>query len=108
MYACYRLDARLLADIGTALEGQPRASAVVIPADLADQAIAAWNRDESDELPVETDEQASVRLMAGDLALIGLTLSLTNEPSEDGSVRAHIDVNLIDSAIAASRSIAPH
>jgi hypothetical protein len=104
-YVGYRQDAQLLSEIGKALDDQPATSAVSIPQHLASAAIAAWNRDDPPQTSAETPEQKSVRYMAADLALIGLTLSVLGEPGEDGTVRAQIDSDLIKSAIAASRLI---
>jgi hypothetical protein len=74
-YPRWTVDADTLAQIGRAIFPQPTRVTVRLPAALADQALAAWNKDEdSRPVPPETAEQKAVRHMAGTLALIGLSI----------------------------------
>lgn len=82
-------DAEVLADIGRHLFGQRTRVEVRLPRALAEQALAAWQRDsddsdDSDERSPrsETAQQHSVRSKAGTLALIGL--SIENESTTIG------------------------
>src|SRR5436305_1743630 len=74
-YATWAEDAKVLARIGQHLFGQPTQVTVRLPRDLADQALARWQRP-SDEgpLPPETAEQRAVRHKAATLGLMGLSI----------------------------------
>jgi hypothetical protein len=73
----YRREARLLGELGVALGRAPLpAMEVRIPRHLAEQALAAWQRDDSEgPLERETCEQRVERHRAGTLALIGLSIT---------------------------------
>jgi hypothetical protein len=63
------------ARIGRALFDQQLRVRVSIPAVLADEAVAAWERDSSGAtLPKETAEQHAIRKRGAALGLIGLTV----------------------------------
>ena len=72
-YARYGQDAETLAAIGAALRGQSP-ELVTLPADLADAAVAAWQRDEQEPVGDETPEQRRLRQAAATVALIGLAV----------------------------------
>jgi hypothetical protein len=83
-YERFASDSRTLAKIGESLRGQPPDEVAVVPRDLADAAVAAWDRDEEDQLPdVETDRQATLRDHAATLALIGLAIQKRGVGSSD-------------------------
>jgi len=69
-------DIEVLHEIARQLRDQDLRVEVRLPRALADQAVAAWPRDESGDadLDNEAPEQALVRSGAGTLGLIGLTL----------------------------------
>jgi hypothetical protein len=76
----YREDAATLAEIGDALfAARLPAVRVRLPKELADRAVAAWQRDDGDAVGDETPEQAANRHRAGTLALIGLTIEQCGE-----------------------------
>jgi hypothetical protein len=103
-YGRYASDGRVLAAIGTALRGQPPGGPVRIPRDLADAAVAAWSRDELDELAdPESEEQKRVRCQAASLALIGLSIQERSEAGGD-AVLVGLDPDLIAEAVAAGRA----
>jgi hypothetical protein len=77
-YARYQHDAETLAAIGGALRGQSPES-VTLPADLADAAVAAWQRDEQAPVEAETPEQRHLRQAASTVALIGLSVQSARE-----------------------------
>lgn len=82
----YRRDATVLAELGVVLAagGLPTVE-VRVPAALADTAVAAWDRDETDhgDLPyAESPEQRRDRHRAGALALVGL--AITERGRRDG------------------------
>ena len=75
-YGQWRVDARILAEIGQILLTQETRVSVRIPKVLAEQAVKAWER--SDEGPLadpESPEQRATRHRAGTLALMGLAIS---------------------------------
>lgn len=72
--ARYRSDEAVLAAIGREFQGQGTVVEVRIPKALADQAIAAWERDETETVPRETLAECQVRHRSGALALIGLAI----------------------------------
>ncbi len=72
--ARYRSDEVVLAAIGREFQGQMTVVEVRIPKALADQAIAAWERDKTGTVPNETFAERQVRHRSGALALIGLAI----------------------------------
>jgi hypothetical protein len=73
----YRREARLLGELGVVLGRALLPNVEVrLPRRLAEQALAAWQRDNSEEpLETETCEQRVERHRAGTLALIGLSIT---------------------------------
>jgi hypothetical protein len=88
----------VLGRIGKALFPQDTRLSVVLPRDLADLAVAAWQRDEGVTLGAETEEQRLVRHRAGNLALIGLCIENTGRPSGT-DVMCELDAWYIGSAL---------
>lgn len=70
----YRSDDLVLAEIGREIHRQATAAQVCIPRKLADDAVAAWERDETEDIPHETPAERQVRQRAGALALVGLAI----------------------------------
>src|SRR3954465_4749910 len=75
-YEAWARDGDVLAQIGRAIFGQPTRVRVRLPRALADEALAAWQRDTENEppLPPETPETRRVRYRAAALGLIGLSV----------------------------------
>jgi hypothetical protein len=74
-YRTWANDADTLAKIGRHLFGQPLRVSVRLPRSLANEALAAWQRDDDDDpLPDETQQQEQARHRAGTLGLIGLSI----------------------------------
>jgi hypothetical protein len=73
----YRDDARVLAELGASFGGVELPSVEVrLPVALAEQATAAWERDEYEDVPGDEDfEQQLLRHQAAVLALIGLAIT---------------------------------
>ncbi|GHE84562.1 hypothetical protein GCM10017786_15360 [Amycolatopsis deserti] len=98
-YSRYRQDSEVLAAIGTAI-GEHRIT-VRLPRALADAAVAAWQRDETEPVAVETPEQWALRDRAADLALIGLAVSERGRP--DGEfVTVDLDLGTAGAAARAA------
>ncbi|WP_031072729.1 hypothetical protein [Streptomyces sp. NRRL WC-3742] len=74
-YALYRADAKVLAAIGEHVHAQVDRVPLRLPRALAQAAVDAWERDDEGDLGEETFEQYELRGQAGDLALLGLTIS---------------------------------
>jgi hypothetical protein len=70
----YQADEAVLAQIGKAIQRETTVVQVRIPKALADQATAAWERDETENIPDETADESQVRHRAATLALIGLAV----------------------------------
>jgi hypothetical protein len=70
----YLEDEVVLARIGREFQRQVTVVEVRISCELADQAIAAWERDETENIPDETAAEGQARHRAGTLALIGLAI----------------------------------
>ena len=99
----WRGDARVLGEVGAVLLGQSLPQVEVrLPRRLAEQAVAAWERDDGGgPLEPETSEQAARRLLAGTLALIGL--SITERGRWEGDeVVVELDPALIGPAVDAA------
>jgi len=74
-HARWTIDGDVLAQIGRTLEAQTLEVEVRMPRELADAAVAAWQRDDSETKPKEESaEQLSSRLRAASLALIGCSV----------------------------------
>lgn len=97
-------DARVLANLGSVLLSHelPRV-AVRIPGDLADLAVAAWEREDSQDGSAvgETVEQRQVRNRAAALALIGLSIN-TSGRREGDDVVVELSPELIGDAFRAA------
>ncbi|MFE0459346.1 hypothetical protein ACFW1A_08795 [Kitasatospora sp. NPDC058965] len=74
-YVRYLEDSKVLAAIGRHVDAQVDRVTVRLPRAVAEIAVAAWERDESDGVSEETREQYELRGRAGDLAMIGLEIS---------------------------------
>lgn len=97
----YRADADVLEKIGNALQNQNTVIEVVLPAALADQAKAAWERDESLKPVKESAPDRVLRSRAGALALIGLAVAERGR-AQGNSVTVPIDAWQIGEALAAA------
>jgi hypothetical protein len=75
-------DAETLARIGAVLTVQKASLTVQLPADLGEQALAAWQRDETAKPGPESERQKGVRRFAASLALIGQVGSLEERGPE--------------------------
>lgn len=73
---------------------------VRLPADLAGQALAAWQRDEAGQPGPESDRQKSARQRAASLALIGLSVEQTGRPDGSGIV-CELGASIIRAALEA-------
>jgi hypothetical protein len=84
-YEDWAADAGVLYELAQQLRPQTPKIQVRLPRELADRAVAAWQRDEDPgNLAQETDEQRSIRDDAGTLALIGQSIEETGiEDGED-------------------------
>jgi|SRR4051812_40826091 hypothetical protein len=105
-YEKYREDAAALFAVGRSLMSQVGRISVRIPIELANVAVAAWERDDEGEVGDETIEQYQIRDKAGWLALIGLAVSERGVTQGDEVV-----VDLVIGEIAAallSASEGPH
>jgi len=74
----WRRDARILGEVGKVLLGASLPKVEVhLPRALAEDAVAAWSRDDDDTSPLghETCEQRIERRRAATLALIGLSIT---------------------------------
>ncbi|GIG58421.1 hypothetical protein Lfu02_27930 [Longispora fulva] len=99
--AGYRRDSALLAAIGAHLAPQVSRISVRLPRQLADDAVAAWHRDDEGDIGEETPEQAAVRDHAAYLALIGLVI--TQRGVADGDeVVVDLDVTHVGAALRAA------
>jgi len=105
-YEKYAQDAAILGEIGKVLFPQDTKLSVRLPRDLADLALAAWRRDElaaqgAARAAEETPEQEILRTRAAYLALIGLCIENTAQPSGD-EVSCELDAWYIGSALQAA------
>jgi hypothetical protein len=105
-YEKYAQDAAILGEIGQVLFPQDTKLSVRLPRDLADQALAAWRRDERNpqgaaRAAEETPEQQLLRTRAAYLALIGLCIENTAQPCGD-EVSCELDAWYIGSALQAA------
>ncbi|HXL87771.1 MAG TPA: hypothetical protein VN969_02105 [Streptosporangiaceae bacterium] len=105
-YEKYAQDAAILGEIGKVLFPQDTKLSVRLPRHLADQALAAWRRDELNakgaaRAAEETPEQQVLRTRAAYLALIGLCIENTGQPCGD-EVSCELDAWYIGSALQAA------
>lgn len=99
----WRGEARVLGEVGAVLLEQSFPLVEVrLPRRLAEQAVAAWERDDGEgPLDPETYEQAAQRLRAATLSLIGLNIAERGR-WEDDEVVVEIDPAFIGSAVDAA------
>ncbi len=70
----YLDDSKALVAIGEWIAPRVQPVSVRLPLELAEAAVAAWNRDETGEIGEETADQYALRDRAAELALIGLAV----------------------------------
>jgi hypothetical protein len=101
-YRQWATDAAVLAEIGRSLAGLSLPVPIHLAVELADAAVAAWKRDDTNTVLAghETEEQTETRESAANLALIGLTISETGQHDATG-VSVDLDVRLVAAALAA-------
>ena len=101
-YQRYRHEAEVLGSIGAAFFEQPSTLTMRLPKELADLALAAWQRDDNTEpLGSETPEQRITRHRAGTLALIGLCIEKTGQTDGDDIV-CELDAWYVGGALEAA------
>jgi hypothetical protein len=100
-YARWALDGQVLAQIGRALMAQSLEFQIRVPRELADAAVAAWQRDSAGPLGEETEEQRSARHRGAYLGLIGLSLEERGRPDGDDVV-VKLDAWFIGEALNAA------
>ncbi|MFJ8085888.1 hypothetical protein ACIQ6Y_35595 [Streptomyces sp. NPDC096205] len=101
-YGRYRDDTAVLAAIGARVEAQTARVTVRLPQELADAAVAAWERDERQAPDRETPEQHRLRDHAAELALIGLAISERGR-REGGAVLVDLDIAAAGAAVRAAQ-----
>ncbi|MFF2011796.1 hypothetical protein ACFVWY_22325 [Streptomyces sp. NPDC058195] len=101
-YARYQEDAKVLAAVGACVDAQVARLTVRLPKALGRAAVAAWDRDELEDIGEETLEQYAVRDSAGELALIGLVISERGRWEND-EVVVDLDVASLGAAVRAAR-----
>lgn len=101
-YEDWAADAGALHELAQQLLPQSPKVQVHLPGEVADRAVAAWQRDEDPgNLPQETAEQRSIRNDAGTLALIGQSIEETG--IEDGDdVHFTLDAWILGVALEAA------
>lgn len=100
-YLRYQQDRAVLAAIGAYLHPQVGRISVRLPRYVAESAVAAWNRDELDEISDESRDQHELRAGAADLALIGLAISSRGVRDGD-EVVVDLDVLQVAAALQAA------
>jgi hypothetical protein len=101
-YSAWEGDAALLRVLGRQLGAQAPRVRVRLRRDLANQARAAWQRnDPAGGLPGETVEQRIVRDQAASLALIGLAIDESGVESGDHVV-FDVDASVLGAAVRAA------
>jgi hypothetical protein len=102
MYGQYEREAEILGKVGAALFSQPTTLTLRLPGDLAEQALAAWLRDDPGDLPDrESMRQTITRRRAGMLALIGLAVEQTGR-AEDNDIACDLDAWEVGAAFEAA------
>jgi hypothetical protein len=122
VYERYAEDAVVLGRIGAVLFPQDTTLSVRLPRDLADLALAAWNRDEpagtgpagtgpsgagpsgTGAARRETPDQRAARERAAYLALIGLCIENTAQPAGD-DITCDLDAWYIGGALQAAEAL---
>jgi hypothetical protein len=103
-YDRYAVDSRTLAAIGEALAGLPAEAKVQLPRYLAVAALAARERNETDDLAaIETEEQEMLRDHAATLALIGLAMQENADFTRD-PVTVRLTPDLVANALRAGNA----
>jgi len=97
-----QLEADLLAEIGRCLHSQDLRVQVRLPATLASQAVAGWEREDDAPVEDETTQQRALRHQAGALALIGLTVKERGIPDGHYAVIVDLDAWQIGNALDAA------
>jgi hypothetical protein len=101
-YSAWEADAALLRILGRQLGAQAPRVRVRLRRDLANQARAAWQRNDPPEgRPGETVEQRIVRDQAASLALIGLAIDESGVESGD-HVIFDVDASVLGAAVRAA------
>ena len=95
-------DAETLAKIGQSLQGQLLKLQVRLPATLAAEAVAAWERDDLGVPSDETPDERLVRGRAAALALIGLAVQVCGRSAADEVVQVELDAWFIGNALDAA------
>ena len=106
-YERYAQDALVLGRIGAVLFPQDTKLSVRLPKELADLALAAWNRDDPAEngpAAQENADQRAVRERAAYLALIGLCIENTAQPDGDDII-CDLDAWYIGGALQAAEAM---
>ncbi|MFJ8589260.1 hypothetical protein ACIRD2_32010 [Streptomyces sp. NPDC093595] len=101
-YERYRKDSDVLAAIGAQVDAQVGRVGVRLPRPVAEAAVAAWQRDETDGPGEESQEQHALRDEAAELALIGLAITERGRWEGDELV-VDLDVESAGAALRASR-----
>lgn len=96
-YLRYQQDATVLATIGAHLDPQISPINVRLPRSLAELAVAAWNREEPNDIAEASREQHELRSGAADLALMGLAISSRGVPDGEEVV---VDLDVVQIAAA--------
>ncbi|GAA3215664.1 hypothetical protein ACFO1B_14720 [Dactylosporangium siamense] len=100
-YLRYQEDRTVLRAIGVDLDRQVGRVSVRLTRSLAESAVAAWDRDETDEVGEESREECELRGDAADLALIGLAISERGKWDGD-QVVVDLDVAQVAAALRAA------
>ena len=105
-YRQWEQDAGLLAEIGQHLFPQDLKVKVRLSKDLANRALAAWSRNEEEEIlpPHETPEQRRIRHRAGELGLIGLSVE-TSGVSDGNDVVVELEAWEVGAALDAADEV---
>jgi hypothetical protein len=99
--AVYAQEAEALGKIGAVLSSQPTKLTMRLPRALADVAIAAWRRDDTEAPASETAMQRTARHRAGILALIGLCVESTGR-AEGEQIACELDAWYVGLAMNAA------
>jgi hypothetical protein len=100
--AAWSRDETTLGELGRALFAQPLAVSVYLPGDLARQAVAAWEREDTGEVSDESPEDRRTRGRASALALIGLAVQRGGVWADDDTVTVPLDAWHIGTALDAA------
>ena len=105
-YPRWASDSQVLAEIGRELYSQPTRVTVRLSKTLADQARAAWERDDDDPRRIddETPDAHASRHRAGALALVGLAVAEQGKEDGDGIV-VELDAWVIGDSLTAADEV---